>query len=124
MPVTLDLSNLRDSLAPLFHRYPRQTSPQGAHVELGEAGAVSADWNGEIGNGVPVAVYHKLTLRWSVPSAVSGAALADYLEVDGLALLERVHAGHATQWDGSNLWGSSRTMPRRQARSLTRLYRR
>lgn len=105
MSITISTSNLRDSLAPLFHRYPRQTTPQGAHVELDEGGAVSADWNGEIGNGVPVAVYHKRTLRWSVPPAVSGQALADYLKGEGLALLERVHAGHATQWDGSNLVG-------------------
>jgi hypothetical protein len=105
MPVTLDLSNLRDNLAPLFHRYPRQTTPQGAFVELDEGGTVSASWNGEVGNGVPVSVWHGRTLRWSVPSAVSGQALAGYLEGEGLALLERVHLGHASMWDGSNLVG-------------------
>lgn len=100
--VTLELENLRDSLAPLFHRYPQQTEPQSAFIEITEEGTVSADWNGEIGNAIPCTVYHGRTLRVAVSPRAKGADLARYLSGDGLPLLERVHQGHRVEWDGSN----------------------
>lgn len=39
--VTLELENLRDSLAPLFHRYPQQTEPQSAFVEITEENSLN-----------------------------------------------------------------------------------
>lgn len=101
--LSLSLDNLRASRAPLFHQYPRQTNPQSAFVELSETGEVSADWNGEIGNGVPAAVWHGCDLRFPVASSVAGPALADYLEgEEGRSLLSRIHQGHSVEWDGSN----------------------
>jgi hypothetical protein len=89
------------ALAPLYCRYERQTSPQRAYVELTEEGRVSADYSGEIGNSTPATVWHNRTLRWAVPSAISGAALTELVQ-EILPLLERVHAGHSVEWDGSN----------------------
>lgn len=47
-------SNLNEK-CPVYHKYPRQFNPQPAYIELdcrGE-GVLSADFSGEIGNGVP-----------------------------------------------------------------------
>ena len=106
--LVLELDNLRDSLAPLFHRYPREVNPQGAFVEITEEGAVSADWNGEIGNAVPSHVWHGRTIRAPVSPFVRGADLLDFLERfdRGRVLLERIHEGHSVEWDGSNYVGS------------------
>lgn len=105
MPVTVcpdHLATLRAELAPLFYRYPRQTAPQPAYVQLDEAGDVTAGHSGEIGGGVPAHVWHGRALRWSVPASVRGDVLADLLAGDALPLLQRVHAGHSVQWDGNN----------------------
>lgn len=66
-----------------------------------EAGLVSVDTEAQHVNTVPMDVWHGRTLRWSVPTDVSGEALTEALE----ALrpqLEAVAAGHAVEWDGSN----------------------
>lgn len=104
--ITLSLDNLRGEIAPLYHRYPNQTNAQDAYVEMTEDGEVSADYSGEIGNGMPMSVWHGCTLRWSVPSDVRGNELADLLGTDeAIALLERIYAGHSVEWDGSNHTG-------------------
>ncbi len=103
MSIIIQTSNLRGQKAPLYRVYPRQLRPQPAYVEMDEDGNVSADYSGEIGNGAPSCVWHKRTLRWSVPAEVNGDSLADYLEdAETIALLERVHAGHSVEWDGNN----------------------
>lgn len=105
--ITINTENLRGEIAPLYCRCQGQTNAQPAYVELGEDGYVSADYSGEIGNGVPFTVWHRRTLRWAVPSQSSGNALADLIEsADIVALLERVSAGHTVEWDGSNFVGS------------------
>ena len=109
MPVTVcpdHLATLRAELAPLFHRYPQQTEPQPAYVQLDEVGDVTAGHSGEIGGGAPAHVWHGRTLRWSVPASVRGDVLADLLAGDALPLLQRVHAGHSVQWDGNNHCGA------------------
>lgn len=101
--LTIDTDNLRGEIAPLYCRYPQQTNAQPAYVEMDEDGNVSADYSGEIGNAVPMAVWHKRTLRWAVSSSVRGDELADLLERDDVvALLERVYLGHSVEWDGNN----------------------
>lgn len=102
--ITLNIANIDDPSdpAPLYLRYPMQTAPQSAMIEMDEHGEVSAGTNGEIGNAVPAYVWHGRTLRWDVPAAVRGDALAELLRGDALPLLERVHAGHSVDWDGSN----------------------
>lgn len=101
-----DLDALRAKAAPVYHRYPRQTSAQPAYIEMDEGGAVSVDWDSSIGNGAPMSVWHNRTLRWSIPNTLTGAALADFLgREDVQALLERIHAGHSVDWDGRNQVG-------------------
>lgn len=105
--LVLELDNLRASRAPLYHRYDREINPQPAFVLLSEEGEVSADWNGEIGNGIPATVWHGRDLRFPVSPFASGSDLADFLERfdRGRVLLERIHEGHSVEWDGSNYVG-------------------
>lgn len=90
--------------APLYDRYEREARPQPAYIELDSDGEISADWSGEIGNGVPAAVWRRQRLRWYVPSEISGGGLRILIE-DLRPLLERVAAGHSVEWDGSNWVG-------------------
>ena len=100
--LNLDTSNLSASLAPLYQQYPGQYQPQSAYVTLDEDGNVAADWTGESGGGMPSSVWHHRTLRWAVNPSANGNDLAALLEGEALPLLERVHAGHTVEWDGSN----------------------
>lgn len=85
----------------LHHQYPGQSQPQGAYVELDcETGALSADWNGEIGNAVPARVWHGHTRRWTIPALKARAANALLDEIEPLA--QRVCDGYSSEWDGSN----------------------
>ena len=103
MTITLNIANLRDSAIPMYGKYESEINPQPAYVQLDEDGEVSAGWSGEIGNGVPMTVWHQQTLRFEANPYVSGDALADYLESEaGMALLTRIHEGHEVDWDGSN----------------------
>lgn len=102
MGINLQLDNLADNLAPLYHRYPGQTGPQPAYVQLDEDGDVTADWSGEIGNAVPMHVWHGRTLRWGVSESVRCDVLAELLRGDALPLLERIYAGHSVEWNGHN----------------------
>jgi hypothetical protein len=105
MAITLKLSDLRgDDRAPLYNHIPGQAQPNPAFVAIEEDGDVWAD-EARSGNGVPADVWHQRTLRLTVPADVDGQKLADYLERGGRALLERIHAGHEVDWDGSNRVG-------------------
>lgn len=106
---TIDVTavqKLRNEQAPLYMRYKGQFRPQPAFIALDENGNVSAGYNGDPGGAVPMDVWHGRTLRWSVPAAVKGAALADFVDrPDVRALLERVHQGHILEWDGAKTVG-------------------
>ncbi|OWY39352.1 hypothetical protein CEK28_08510 [Xenophilus sp. AP218F] len=106
MAITLKLSNLTDSAAPLYYTYPLQNSPQPAYVQLNGDGTVTADYSGEIGNAMPASVWHGIDRRYSVDASVSGKALLAYLEGEGRALLDRIHAGHDEKWNGNNYVGT------------------
>lgn len=120
MSITINTDNLRGEPAPLYHVYPRQTKPQPAYVELDEDGEVSADYNGVIGNAVPMAVGHLRTLRFDVSPRVGGDNLADLLESDAVVtLLERIHAGHTVEWNGNNHVGTLDDDAQAAAEALT-----
>jgi hypothetical protein len=107
MTITIETDNLRGVIAPLYNRYPGQTTAQGAYVEMTLDGAVSADSNAEIGGGMSFDVFHGRTRRWPVAKHIRGDALADYLESDDArALLQRIYDGHDTTWDGNNNVGT------------------
>ena len=107
MTITIQTATLRGVIAPLYNRYPSQTTAQGAYVEMTLDGAVSADSNAEIGGGRSFDVFHGRTRRWPVANHVRGDALADYLESeDTRALLQRIYDGHDTTWNGNNNVGT------------------
>lgn len=106
MTITLNIDNIRENRTALYCMYSQQYEPQPAYVEINEQGKVTADYSGEIGNGVPFAVWHNRTLRFAVPSTVDCDTLVEYLEsAECRALLDRIHAGHQVDWDGSNYVG-------------------
>jgi len=88
---------------PLYVRYPREFRPQDAYITLDEDGRVGASPNFEI-NAVPADVWNKRTI-WIPVSPEIGAAQIRKIVKRALPLLERVHAGHSVEWDGSNMRG-------------------
>ena len=90
--------------APLYHRYPSQITPQPAHLELDcRHRDISADWNSEVGNGVPVAVWHRHILRFPLPPQISQDSLDELTDSPKLsALAMRIFDGYSSEWDGNN----------------------
>lgn len=123
MSITINTDNLRNELAPLYRRLHGQYQPQPAYVYLDEDGNVHADYCGIIGAGQPMDVWNGRTLRWSVNPEVNGDHLAELLESDEVrALLERVHAGHSVEWDGSNYVGRLTDDARDASDELERIF--
>lgn len=121
--ITINTDNLRGELAPLYHRLYGQHRPQPAYVYLDEEGNVRADYCGLIGGGQPMEVWLGRTLRWSVNPEVNGDHLAELLESDEVrALLERVHAGHSVEWNGSNYVGRLTDDARDASDELERIF--
>jgi hypothetical protein len=85
----------------LHHHYHGQTAAQDCYVELDcRDGALQADWNAEIGNAVPMPVWHNHILRWGIPALRPAAA--DELLVRLTPQAQRVVDGYDTKWDGNN----------------------
>ena len=105
--LTTNAADLAQELAPLYHRFQGQENPQRAYIEIDPQGrTMIAEYDGEIGNAVPMAVYHGRILRLHISPYLRGDVLADILESDEVqALAQRICAGHETYWDGSNLRG-------------------
>jgi hypothetical protein len=88
--------------APLYHKYPRQTDPQPSYVYLGCAtGQIGADWSGEIGNAVPMDVFHGHTRCYGVDARIKRSALIALMD-QIKPLADRVFAGYESVWDGNN----------------------
>ena len=75
--ISKSLLSLAGQKAPLYHVYPQQLYPQSAFISLDESGTVSADYDGEIGNAVPMNVWHGRTMRFAIPCDLSGDAIID-----------------------------------------------
>jgi hypothetical protein len=98
MPITILETESHDSL---YCQYSSQNQPQNCYVQLDcDAGVLSASYNAEIGNAVPMSVWHGHTLRWSCPLLTGESA--DELMRSLEPLAERIVAGYEAQWDGSN----------------------
>lgn len=85
----------------LYRWYDRQSEPQPCFVQFHtETGSLTADFDAEIGNAVPMHVCHRRVLRWSIP-LLTADRVNDLL--DQLApLCERIYSGSRTVWDGNN----------------------
>lgn len=85
----------------LHRQYSGQHKPQPCCVSLNCAtGRLTAEYDAEIGNGVPFAVYHGHVQRWSIPALKADVANALLREIAPLA--ERMIAGYERVWDGHN----------------------
>jgi hypothetical protein len=85
----------------LAHQYPGQNKPQDCYIELDlKNETLTADWNGEIGNAIPMDVYHGHTRRYAIPCLLMDAA--NNLLDDIAPLAERVITGYESKWDGNN----------------------
>ena len=90
---------------PLYHRYTRQANAQPAYIELTESGDVCADISGAIGYSMSPEAWHGRTLSWEVNPALSVDEINDLLD-EITPLLQTVHDGHDSEWDGSNYVGT------------------
>lgn len=85
----------------LHVQYPGQTSPQDCYIELDlEGETLSANYNAEVGNAVPLAVYHGRRRRYTIPALTATAANALMEEL--LPLMEKLAADTHITWDGRN----------------------
>ena len=91
-----------DSPAELFNRYPNQDRPQDCFIELDlSSGRMSADSNPEIGNAVPMDVWHGLVRRYSLPGPILGD-VANTLMADIASPAQSVLDHAWPEWDGNN----------------------
>jgi len=87
--------------AELLCRYPRQSEPQPCYLSLDcETQRIWCTYDAEIGNAVPTHVWHRRTLRWSIPPLTAEAANDLMERVRPLAA--QIVAGYEAVWDGSN----------------------
>lgn len=80
---------------PLYCQYIDQFKPQGAYIQLNcENAVLSANYDHEVGGGVPVEVYYGQWRRYAIPYNVEGCSLKEFMEDDEVqALCERIIAG-------------------------------
>ena len=95
---------LPTKFAPLYNEYPGQCNGQTAYLEI-DSESCTADWNAEIGNGVPQSVWDGRTRRYHIPNDLSAEGLAAFVE-DNLPLIERISAGMRERWNGNNMVGT------------------
>ena len=87
-------------------RFQGQTNLQPIHLEVRcEDRIVRVDYSSEIGNGVPMSVWHGRTLRFDLPPVSVSQARAILDDVRVRACVEGILAGYSTRWDGSNYVG-------------------
>lgn len=85
----------------LYHKYPGQQGPQSCYVSLDcDTGTLSAEWDGIIGAGIPMNVYHGRVRRWSIPALTASAVNGLLDEI--LPYAETIIAGYERVWDGHN----------------------
>jgi len=89
----------------LYAHYQGQTNRQDAYIYLDTStGEMGADYDAEIGNAVPMSVWHNITLRWSIPPYLAAVANEEMEHIAPLA--QRVLDGASVEWDGSNNVGT------------------
>lgn len=94
-----------EGTAPLYVQYGGQSQPQGAYVEIHADGSVYYESNGEIGNAVPVSVWHRRVLRITIPNDLTARGYEQLH--DAIAeQLEAIIAGMDERWDGNNWVGT------------------
>jgi len=91
---------------PLLNWYPQQTQPQSTYLVLDlDSGVLTADYNHDIGDAVPMSVWHGRVRRYRLPSPYLTPDCIGAIMDELAPLFERVLAGSEIVWDGSNLVG-------------------
>ncbi len=92
----------------LYCHYDRQTEPQDCFMELDpRERSISCDFNGEIGNATPMAVYHGTLLRFSIPILTATAANRLMEDAEVHRLIDIICNGYTEDYnDQTNLVGT------------------
>lgn len=89
------------SPAALWRHYDGQSERQPCHIELDLAnGTLLADYNANIGSGVPATMYHGIDRWYRIPCLTAEAANRVMVEIAPLA--DRILADSEVEWDGNN----------------------
>ena len=115
MSTTIKILHIDETDPAALHlHYSGQTEQQPCYVELDcETGELSADSNGEIGNGVPSRVWHGACLRWRIPCLLPD--VANELMDEIAPLSQTLVDGYSVEWDGNNHSGRHVTDESREA---------
>jgi hypothetical protein len=95
---------------PVFCQYQGQCSVQPAYLEFDPAREgeleLTADYSGDIGNGVPADVWNKKILRFAIPAWTTAKVLKELRCDARLArMLEQVREEYEVVWNGNNYVG-------------------
>jgi hypothetical protein len=87
---------------PLYRRYPQQCNAQDAYISLyPEDAEMHADWNVEVGNAIPMTVFHGIRRRYKVSEYLTSNEINALME-EITPLAQRVCEGFEVVWDGNN----------------------
>lgn len=90
---------------PVYAHFAGQCMPQPAYLELDiRDGSLDADYSGEIGNGVPGAVWHDLILRFKLMPETTADQIESIIK-DNSELFQKILDGAEPVWNGSNWIG-------------------
>ncbi|MGR5451424.1 hypothetical protein ACP3V3_17030 [Vibrio sp. PNB22_3_1] len=90
---------------PLYHHYALQHQPQLAYITLDIAtGEVDADYTREIGNAIPVSVWRRCILRFTISPQLRASAIHNLIE-DHLNHFQNILNGAEIAWENSNQVG-------------------
>ncbi|SHL09120.1 hypothetical protein [Alicyclobacillus tolerans] len=92
---------IKDQKAPVYMHYQGQYSAQPAFIALDEYGNVSADYESEVGSGMPESVYHRRTLRFPIAPNCSGEMIYQAV-IKAMHDLQFLHDEHVVEHDGHN----------------------
>lgn len=90
---------------PLHMQYSGQNQPQDAYIEINADGEINFDYNSEIGNAVPMSVWHGQIRRISIPNDLTSKGYAALFESISDELQTLVD-GMDDRWDGNNRVGT------------------
>ncbi len=82
--------------------YPNQYQPQEIYLEIDTDADPIIDYNGEIGNAIPFAVYHRRILRLGLSGSVYSQAMVDYILEDLKEEIKVLENSYEEYWDGNN----------------------
>jgi len=106
---------------PLYCKYANELQPKPAYISLNpESRTIDADYNGEIGNGIPCSVFNGKAYRWKIPADLPAASVLSFVD-EHSAFFDAVCDGYAEVYDGCNYVGRLNDEAQRANEFLDRL---